>query len=33
MSQDTRAATWGVLMYKKVLSDVDIEIAIFVGFF
>lgn len=25
MSQDTRAETWGVLMYIKVLSDVDKE--------
>ena len=37
MSQDTRAETWGVLMYKKVLSDVDIErieiVTFFVGFF
>ena len=37
MCQDTRAKTWGVLMYKKVLSDVDIErieiVTFFVGFF
>jgi hypothetical protein len=33
MCQDTRAKTWGVLMYKKVLSDVDIERKEIVSFY